>query len=112
MSRINELEIKITKAIITKVEIELGSKGKPELTVYGQLLTDKGKKISTFMYGSNAWETDNEIEFPLSLHLPAKEIFEKLTPIIYDKINGKFTMIEEEKAEDGIVIEESEDFEF
>ena len=35
----------------------------------------------------------NNIDVPLSINLPAKEIFEQLTPVVYEKLNGVFEAI-------------------
>ncbi len=87
--RINELNITINKAVIEEVHISLEEdKG---LVVYckGGMYTKNGKKVAEFQYGTN-WYGDVKIEVPAFINKPARDIFEMLTPIIYEKINGVY----------------------
>ena len=97
MKKINELNINISTAVITSVTLSLGEEGL-EVIVSGSLMTDSGQQVSNFQFNSKkySWEKESEIEVPLSLNFPAKEIFEKLTPVIYEKLNGKFMAIKGE----------------
>lgn len=87
MSKINEIEIKITKAIVTSIGIELEEE-KPKYTVKGWLVSDHGVRISEFMFWSNSWSDANKIEVPIDIHQLSADIFRSMTPVIYKKING------------------------
>jgi len=92
--QINELNININKAVITSVTLTLGEKGL-NVVVSGSLMTNQGKSVSNFQFTTKeySWEQENNIDVPLSINLPAKEIFEQLTPVIYQKLNGVFEPI-------------------
>jgi len=96
MKKINELNININKAIVTEVTLSLEENGL-SVNVIGGLFTDQGKKVSNFNFSTKkySWDSDNDIEIPMSLNFPAKEIFETLTPIIYEKLNGAFQAIKD-----------------
>lgn len=93
---INELNININKAIITSVNLSLGEKGLA-VSVEGGLYTSQLKKVSNFQFTTKqySWNSENDIEVPVSINLPAKAIFEALTPVIYEKLNGVFEAIKE-----------------
>lgn len=96
MKKINELNININKAVITTVTLSLGEKGLG-VNVSGSLMTSQGKVVSGFQFTTKqySWDSENDIDVPLSINLPAKEIFEQLTPVIYEKLNGVFEAIKE-----------------
>lgn len=96
MKKINELDININKAIITEVTLSLGDKGL-SVAVTGGLYTSQLKKVSNFQFTTKqySWDSENDIEVPVSINLPAKTIFEELTPVIYEKLNGIFEAIKE-----------------
>jgi hypothetical protein len=91
MSKINEININITKALITKISIELEG-DTPKYTVSGKLLTEQGMAVSDFIFMSEKsyWSEDKVIEVPMGIHFHSAEIFKALTPVIYKKINGLF----------------------
>ena len=96
--RINELEIKVTKAIITKISIELDeNKLQPEFEIQGSLISDKGRKVSSFIFYTGAYSDTMKLEVPPTVNFPASELFKLLTPVIYEKINGVFKGIEAPK---------------
>lgn len=88
MPKVNELNININKALIKEIQLKLGNDGLNVL-VKGVLLTKDNREVSDFIFGSD-WYGDNKFEVPFELNNPAREIFERLTPIIYEKINGKY----------------------
>jgi hypothetical protein len=95
MKKINEINITINKAVITKVSIEIKESG-VVFDVFGKLVTDKGIAISDFCFSSEAWyNKERQLDIPVSLHATAREVFEKLTPIVYTKINGVFASLPE-----------------
>jgi len=97
MSKINEININITKAVVTKISIELDiDKQVPVFTIQGTLVSDTGRKVSDFVYGSD-WYNDSKIEIPASANFPSSELFKIFTPIICEKINGVFKAVEAPK---------------
>lgn len=89
MSKINEINIRIDKALITNVELALGEHGL-EVIVTGNLISDIGKKVTSFRYLSNHWEDEEKLKIPFEMNGLARQIFELLTPSIYERINGEF----------------------
>jgi hypothetical protein len=89
MKRINELNINISKAVITDIKLRLSKEGL-EVEVYGDLITKTGKSISHFSFSTTHWEEDQKLQVPMDIHNPARKIFEILTPVIYSKIEGEF----------------------
>jgi len=101
MKKVNELEIKITKALITSISIDLDAQNNiPNFTVSGQLITEQGQAISSFSFATNHWKEDSTINVPMTIHNPAREIFELLTPVIYEKINGVFPKLSAQSTQD------------
>ena len=102
MPNVNEINIKIDKAIITSVTFKLNTDNAEEplaVQVYGELLTDKNKKVTSFSYDSDGWSEDQKFEVPVTFHAIAKEVFQQLTPIIYEKINGTFKALPGKKED-------------
>lgn len=101
MSKINEINIKINKAIITDVSFKLNMDEEKPLTVNvsGELIASTGKVVSTFNFYSDGWLDEQKFEVPVSMHAIAQEVFEMLTPIIYEKINGTFKALPAGKKE-------------
>ena len=89
MSKVNELNININKAVITSIDISLGNDGL-EVEVNGSLLTKQGKRVSSFHFTTNHWNDEDKLQVPMDIHNPARKIFEILTPVIYSKIEGEF----------------------
>lgn len=90
MSKINELNINISKAIITDIELKLDEEKGLVVSVSGSLLTKENRPVSTFRYSSEAWSDENKIEVPFDLNNPARTIFERMTPVIYEKLGNAF----------------------
>jgi len=88
MKRINELNITINKALITEVHLSLEDEGL-QIYVKGDLLTDSNKKVSEFSFSSQFYSS-NKIEVPMDIHPYAREIFERMTPVIYEKLGQSF----------------------
>ena len=87
--KINELNIKISKAVVEEVHISLDeTKG---LIVYckGGMYTDQNKKVADFQYGTD-WYGDAHIDVPAFINFPARQIFEALMPVVYEKIAGQY----------------------
>lgn len=89
MSKINEINIKITKAIVTSIGIELDDE-KPKYTVKGWLVTEHGQRISEFMFWTDCYADTYKLEVPVEIHQIAAELFRNMTPVIYKKINGMY----------------------
>jgi len=89
MKKVNELNINITKAVISSITVELGDDG-VVWRVNGKLLTKDGKEISTFNFSTDSYCDSRKIEVPISANVWARNMFEELTPVIYRKINGEF----------------------
>lgn len=97
--KINELEIKITKAVITQISITLEDKG-PKYDVTGELVSDKGVSISRFYYSSKTWPSEENLEIPVPIHSLATDLFKTMTPVIYKKINGLHLELKEGKKKE------------
>ena len=95
MSKINELNITISKALVEEVHLTLKEDG---LVIYvsGGMYTKQGKKVSSFAFSSD-WYSDSKIEIPPAIHPHVREIFEQLTPIIYEKLNGVYKALPAKK---------------
>lgn len=98
MTKINELNINITKAVISSISVELGDEG-AEWSVSGKLLTKENREISNFNFSSDSYSDDRKIKIPVSMDIWARNMFETLTPVIYEKINGQFKALPEGKNE-------------
>lgn len=92
MSNVNEVNIKINKAIITSIEITLKD-GVAQWDVSGSLISTTGKEVSRFAYSSQHWEDDKKIEVPVEGNLYGRSLFEMFTPIIVRHINGDFKQL-------------------
>lgn len=91
--KINEIEVKITKAVITSVTVEI-DKDEPVYTVSGNLLTEHGMKVSTFQFSNRDWYSEqSKISIPYLVHAWSAEIFKALNPVVRDKINGMFKQL-------------------
>lgn len=86
--KVNELNITIKKALIEEVHLSLKEDGL-EVYIKGGMYTAHGKKVSEFTYSSEYYG-DNKFNVPLAINRPAREIFEMLTPVLYEKINGEY----------------------
>lgn len=94
MNKLNEINIKITKAVITQITISLKDSEKgATFDITGELLTEGGKKVSTFYFETDGWQKDRKIELPTYINLPARELFEAITPEVYKRINDSFPML-------------------
>ena len=89
MKQINEIDIKITKAVVTAVKISLDEDG-VNLEVSGDLISDTKRKVTSFSYSSDAWQGNQKIKIPSSIHLPARKLFEIAQPLVIEKIQGHF----------------------
>lgn len=113
MDKSNEICINITKALITSITIDLSDGEKPKYTVQGGLTTDKGKKVSDFVFWNQSWASDKEIEIPVEVHMHAAEIFRALKPIVYRKLNDEYPMLtrvtQTDEAVNGETVEEPQE---
>jgi len=98
MSKINEIDIKITKAIVTSIGIEL-EEDQPKYTIKGWLVSENGLRVSEFMFWSNSYGDQNKIEIPVEIHRFSADIFRAMTPVIYKKINGLYKQLPAPKHE-------------
>ena len=90
MKNVNELNIKITKAVITGISVELDFDTKePTWTINGKLVTSAGKAISSFGFSTHRW-SDNKITVPMSANLSGRALFEIFTPVIMEKLGETF----------------------
>lgn len=99
MKKVNELNIKINKAVITKIMVELNPE-KEEATwnVYGKLITDTGRSISDFGFSNDAWyNKDKEIQVPLAANFNGRALFEIFTPIVLEKLGSEFKKLPAKK---------------
>jgi len=96
MSKVNEIDIHIEKAIVTRVSIEL--KGdRPSYTISGALLTKQGLQVADFTFwdkDGNEWMSDDKlIRIHPTINFMVGDIFRELQPIITEKLNGVFTKL-------------------
>jgi len=89
MAKINKIDIRIEKAIVKRISIELGE-DKAEWSITAGLLTLGGKEITTFNTGNTAWNKKDHCEIPVEANIKARELFEIFMPIITREINGEF----------------------
>lgn len=92
MKKVNELNIKINRAVITGISIDLDLDSKtPIWTITGKLLTDKGMPISDFTFGNRSWMNDDrKIEISLDANMCGRELFEVFTPVVLEKLGNMF----------------------
>ncbi|MGH7204537.1 MAG: hypothetical protein ACREHC_08930 [Candidatus Levyibacteriota bacterium] len=94
MSKINEININIKKAVMTQINVELGKEGKVAISVKGQLLTEQGKPVSDFWFNNSTWiSEDRQIEIPTHVHMLIGDIFKEMTPLIYKKLNDSYKQL-------------------
>lgn len=92
MRKINELNIKINKAIITQISIDLDEE--VVWNVSGKLITDKGMSISTFNFSNNSWvDDDKKLGVPLEANVLGRKLFEAFTPEVLEKLGNMFTAL-------------------
>lgn len=91
MVKVNELSIKINKAIVTKISVELDLETqKPTWWVCGKLVTDQGMAISDFQFSNDSWNEKNKIQVPLAADGHARELFLVFSPVILEKLGNMF----------------------
>lgn len=90
--KVNEFEIKITRAIITKISVELDFEtNEPEWHVEGKLLTNTGKPISDFGFSNKTWYSEeNKISVPPGANLLGRDLFVEFTPVILEKLGNMY----------------------
>jgi len=97
MKKINEVNIKIERAVITKINVELKENGKAEWMITASLLTKQGKKITEFSTGNYHWDEKEDCEIPVIADCLGRQLFETFMPIIIKKINGELMGLPEPK---------------
>lgn len=91
MSKVNEININIKKALMTSFDVELQDGGNVKLNVKGGLLTEQGKVVSDFWFSNSTWISDDKkLEIPVKVHMLIGEIFKEMTPVIYQKLNDSY----------------------
>ena len=91
MKKVNEFEIKINKAIITGISVELGDDGEATWNISGKLITDKGMAISNFSFSNQSWcDESKKIEIPVHANMLGRDLFITFTPVILEKLGNMF----------------------
>jgi len=99
MNKFNEIDISITKAAMTKLDVELTSDGNVDISVRGVLLTEGGQVVSDFWLNNGSYITESKkIEIPAKVHHLISEIYKELTPVIYKKLNDAYKQLPESKT--------------
>ena len=76
-----KLEIKITKAQIESFTVILAEE-KPEVSASIALLTEGGKKITSYSVSTNAWNEANKFELPSEMVLPILKITQEIEKLV------------------------------
>lgn len=87
MKKVTDLEIKITRAVITQITWQMKGE-KPQWYVTGELLTQTGRKVSEFTFYTSAWTDDTKIELPVIIDAHMAPIIEAVTKPVLEKLNG------------------------
>lgn len=102
MKKVNELNIKINKAIITDIQVELKEEN-VVWTVRGKLITEQGMAISDFYFSNDSWmNKDKKISVPLEANSLGRKLFEAFTPEVLEKLGNMFTALPAPKEENNI----------
>jgi hypothetical protein len=96
MAKINEINIKINRAIVTKISIELDEE-KPTWWITGALISESGKKISEFGMSNSHWDDSKNIEIPVEAQMLGRQLFEVFMPILRKQVDGEFKVLEDGK---------------
>lgn len=92
MKKLNELDIRINKAEITSIQIGIEDSGFT-YEVRGKLIAENGLTISTFDFETDSYNNSMKFEAPMSALGASRELFEKITPVILQKISGTFARL-------------------
>ncbi len=87
MKKINELDIRITRAEIAQITWSMRNDSH-SWTISGHLLTESGRKVSDFTFSTSAWNEDMKIELPPTIDAHMRAIIETVTLPVLDKLNG------------------------
>lgn len=91
---IDPINIGIKKAVITRMTVELkeGSDGEKEveITLSGNYLTAQNRVVSDFLFWNMSWSDEKKIEVPQDVKDQLRAVFERMTPILYDKVNHMY----------------------
>lgn len=98
--KINEVDIRITRADITSVSIGL-KEGEWQLFISGNLVSETGQEVTSFSYSSEAWNDKTKIEVPMSVSGIGAALFQIVQPIIIEKIQGHFRSLESGEVQEG-----------
>jgi hypothetical protein len=100
--RLNEVDIKITKVVITRISIELEEgKDEPTYNVTGKLLTEQGMNVSEVHFTNQSWyDESKKIKIPWAANIHSAEIFQAFIPVVSEKINGIFKALPAPKKKD------------
>jgi hypothetical protein len=96
--KINEVDIRITRAEVTAVTIGLED-GVWKLSIAGNLISETGHVMTSFNYSSHSWNDEAKIEVPLAASGLGAKLFEMIEPIIIKKIQGHFNALTDGKGE-------------
>jgi hypothetical protein len=96
--KINEVDIRITRADITSVSIGLEN-GEWQLSISGNLVSETGQEVTSFSYSSNGWNDKTKIEVPIAIPGIGAALFQIVQPLIIEKIQGHFRSLEAGESE-------------
>lgn len=100
MNKVNEFEIKINKAIITRISVELGDDSEATWHISGKLITDKGMAISDFSFSNETWcNKERIIDIPVHANMLGRDLFITFTPIILEKLGNMFKALPSPKGD-------------
>lgn len=110
---IDPINIGIKNAVITRLTTELrtDSEGNPsvDLTISGEYRTSFGRKVSEFMFWTGSYSDESKIEIPQEIKDQLKDVFNQLTPLLYDKVNHMYKELPVVASEAEIEVEPIEE---
>lgn len=92
MKKINEVDIKITRAEVRSVKVTLKD-GNWEMSISGALISETGQEVTDFSYSTDSWLDKSKFDFPIEGLRPAGELFMLAEPIVIRKIQGHFNAL-------------------
>jgi hypothetical protein len=77
-----KIDIKISKAQIENFMVILNNEAIPDVHVTVALISDNGKKITSFSLASNHYQEEKKFDLPMGLHMPILEIMKELEKVV------------------------------
>ena len=98
MKKINEIDIHIDKAVVTRISIELKENNKAEWIITASLITKNNKKLTEMHFGNFHWDLEKNSTIPLEADMHARELFKLMQPVIINEINGNMLSLPDKSS--------------